>query len=281
LALSGRVLRSVRALSAAAHRLGAGDLAQRVQVRGHDEIAELGRVFNQMAASLAESEARQCRLTSDIAHELRTPLANLRGYLEALSNGVLDPSPELLRSLHEETLLQQRLVDDLQDLATAEAGTLAYHWADIDVEDLLMTACTAHRQHADAHGVSLTARTHGPMLAVADSGRLRQAVDNLISNALRATSAGGQVSLEGRAEHGQVILEVADTGSGIASEDLPRVFDRLWRGDPARGRETGGSGLGLAIARQIIADHRGSIEARSVLNSGSTFTVRLPESRAE
>ncbi|WP_405526535.1 ATP-binding protein [Streptomyces canus] len=275
LLLSRAVLRPVRAMTLAAGGLGEGDLGRRVPVSGRDEIAQLGRAFNRMAESIQAVEERQRRLTGDIAHELRTPLANLRGYLEALRDGVVEPTPELLDSLHEEALLQQRIVDDLQDLALAEAGALTYHRVRVDLRELLEAAGTAHRAQADAAGVALRLEAPRPVDVIADADRLRQVVGNLVGNALRATAPGGTVTLAlGR--HGDLaLLEVRDTGKGIPAEDLPHLFDRFWRADAARGRATGGSGLGLSIARQIVTDHQGTIAVESTVGVGTTFTVTL------
>ncbi|MDG4786398.1 ATP-binding protein [Micromonospora sp. WMMD1102] len=277
--LSHRVLRPIGILTAASQRLGRGDLTSRVPVRGNDEIATLARSFNRMADSLQRGEERQRRLVADVAHELRTPLANLRGYLEALSDGVIDPDPELFASLHEEAVLQQRIVDDLQDLALAEAGSLAYHRATVDLAELLETCRTAHRAGADAAGVTLTLAAE-PVTVHADPDRLRQVVGNLLTNAFRATARGGQVALTLHREGDSALIRVADSGSGITPEALPYVFDRFWRADSARGRKTGGSGLGLAIVRQIVTDHGGVIRVSSEVGAGTTFTITLPIPRS-
>lgn len=279
LLLSRAVLRPVRAMTLAAGGLGEGDLGRRVPVSGRDEIARLGRAFNRMAESIQAGEERQRRLTGDIAHELRTPLANLRGYLEALRDGIVEPTPELLASLHEEALLQQRIVDDLQDLALAEAGALTYHRARVDLRELLETAGTAHRAQADAAGVALRLEAPRPVDVIADADRLRQVVGNLVGNALRATAPGGTVTLA-LDQHGDLArIQVRDTGTGIPAEELPHLFDRFWRADTARGRATGGSGLGLSIARQIVTDHQGTTDVESAVGVGTTFTVTLPTAR--
>ncbi|BCB86258.1 sensor histidine kinase [Phytohabitans suffuscus] len=277
--LSRRVLRPIESLTAAAGRLGRGDLSSRVAVVGSDEVAELGRSFNRMADSLQRGEERQRRLVADVAHELRTPLANLRGYLEALKDGVIEPDPELFASLHEEAVLQQRIVNDLQDLALAEAGTLAYHRTIIDMAEVLETTRAAHHAVAESAGVGLAAASPEPAQVYADPDRLRQVLGNLVTNALRATSAGGSVTLSSAVDGTAVVVRVADTGTGIAPALLPYVFDRFWRADSARGRRTGGSGLGLSIARQIVTDHGGTITAASQLGVGTTFTITLPALR--
>jgi signal transduction histidine kinase len=274
LLLSGRVLRPVRQLTDAAGQVIDTAAPSHVPVRGSDELAALARTFNRMADALADSRDRQRRQIADVAHELRTPLANLRGYLEALSDGVVTASPELLASLHEETLLQQRLVDDLHDLALAEAGTLTYHRVPLDLSELVETCALAHRPAARSAGTALSTGPAGPAIVSGDPDRLRQVVANLLTNALRATPAGGSVTLSVTQTGGAVRLAVADTGHGIAAADLPHIFDRLWRADPARVR--GGSGLGLAIAQQIVRDHAGTLTATSTPGRGSVFTVTLP-----
>jgi two-component system sensor histidine kinase BaeS len=271
--LSRRVLRPIGALTAASRRLGEGDLTERVPVAGRDELAQLALSFNRMADSLQRGEERQRRLVADVAHELRSPLANLRGYLEALKDGVMQPDPELFALLHEEAVLQQRIVDDLQDLALAEAGALAYHRARVDVTELLETCRTTHQAVADAAGLTLSVSATSPVYVDADSDRLRQVLGNLVTNAIRAN---GSVTLSVSAQAGTAVIRVGDTGTGIATEDLPYVFDRFWRADAARQRATGGSGLGLAIARQVVTDHSGTITVASVLGEGTTFTITLP-----
>ncbi|MFC7242091.1 sensor histidine kinase [Catellatospora aurea] len=277
--LSRRVLRPIGALTAASARVGEGKLTERVPVRGHDELAGLARSFNRMADSLQRSEELQRRMISDVAHELRTPLANLRGYLEALKDGVLPPTPELFDSLHDEAVLQQRIVDDLQDLALAEAGVLTYQKTRLDLGELVAACRTAHAALASAAGVVLAAEGDGPRWVHADPDRLRQVIGNLIRNALAATASGGTITLGVTPDGDRHLVRVTDTGSGIAEQDLPHLFDRLWRADRARGRGeryTTGSGLGLSIARQIVADHGGDIDVVSVLGVGTTFTIRLP-----
>jgi two-component system sensor histidine kinase BaeS len=276
LLLSQRVLRPIGALTRASQRLGAGDLSQRVPVAGTDELAELGRSFNRMADSLQRGEERQRHIVADVAHELRTPLANLRGYLEALKDGVFAASPELFASLHEEAVLQQRIVDDLQDLALAEAGALTYHRIRMDLAELLETCRTAHLARAERAGVSLAVETEGQAHVYGDPDRLRQVIGNLMANALRVTGAGGTVVLGASRRDGFATIRVADTGTGIPEADVSHVFDRFWRGDSARGRATGNGGLGLAIARQIVTDHHGSITVVSELGVGTTFTIVLP-----
>jgi len=275
--LGRRVLQPIGTLTTASRHLGAGDLTERVPVRGHDELSELATSFNRMAESLQASKNQQRNMVADIAHELRTPLANIRGYLEALKDGVLKPDNALFVSLYEEALLQQRLIDDLQDLALAESGTMIYHRTRLDVGELLNTVRTAHSAAADSRGVQLEVYVYQRPLVDGDPDRLRQVIGNLITNAIRATPSGGSIKLRAQIEQDDVVIEVADTGIGIAPEDLDHVFDRFWRADNARRRSTGGSGLGLAIAREIVAAHQGSLTVASTVDVGTVCTIQLPQ----
>ena len=274
--IARQVSRPVRRLTVAARLLARGQFDVRVATNGRSELARLTESFNTMAQAVQRSEERQRRLIADVAHEMRTPLSNLRGYLEGLSDGVVEPSRELFASLHEETLLQRRILDDLQVLALAEAGDLGYTKAETDLADLVSTGATAHRVVAAEAGVALTVDAPGPVRVRADPDRLRQVLGNLLSNAIRYTDQGGHVLLKVRAEDGDAVLTVQDTGVGIAPGDLPRVFDRFWRADPARQRATGGTGLGLTIAHRIVTDHGGRIDVTSRPHIGTTFVVRLP-----
>ncbi|MDT8914993.1 ATP-binding protein [Amycolatopsis sp. PS_44_ISF1] len=273
LLISRRVLRPIGALAGASQRIGDGNLDERVPVRGGDELARLGQSFNRMAASLQRSKEQQHTMIADIAHELRTPIANIRGYLEALQDGVFSPDQELFHSLYEEALLQQRLIDDLQELALAEAGSLEYHPVRLDLAELLRASGIAH---SGSTTVRIEVDAPEPVVVLADPDRFRQVTANLLTNAVRATSPNGVVRLRAGIEDGSALVQVADTGHGIAPADLPHVFDRFWRADAARGRHSGGRGLGLAITREIVTAHDGTITVASALGVGTVFTVRLP-----
>jgi two-component system sensor histidine kinase BaeS len=215
-------------------------------------------------------------MVSDVAHELRTPLSNIRGWLEATEDGVVDPDRALMSSLLEEALLLQHIIDDLQDLALADAGEMRLHKEQVNVADLLAQVAAAHRGGADAAGVMVSTRAEDDLEVLIDPVRLRQAVGNLVSNAVRQTPAAGTVSLRARRDGGQLVIDVADTGAGISAEDLPLIFERFWRVEKSRNRQTGGSGLGLPIVRKLVEAHGGSVSATSVLGEGSIFTLRLP-----
>jgi two-component system sensor histidine kinase BaeS len=270
------VSKPVRRLTAASRELAGGRLDVRVPATGRGELARLSESFNTMAEAVQRSEERQRRLVADVAHEMRTPLSNLRGYLEGLSDGVVEPSRELFASLHEETLLQRRILDDLQVLALAEAGDLRYTRAPIDLADLVATGATVHRAVAAEAGVALTVDVPAPVWVEADPDRLRQVLGNLLTNAIRYTDAGGHVLVRVREPDAGAVLTVQDTGVGMTAAELIRVFDRFWRADPARQRATGGTGLGLTIAQRIVADHDGRIDVTSEPGAGTTFTVHLP-----
>jgi two-component system sensor histidine kinase BaeS len=196
----------------------------------------------------------------------------VRSHLEAAQDGVLPLDPALVRSLIEESGLLERLVADLQDLALADAGRLALHPEERDAADLAEQAVAAHRAQAEVSDVDLRFAAE-PVVVHADPARLRQALGNLVSNAIRHTPAGGSVSVT---VHGDATFTVTDTGSGIAAEHVPHIFDRFYRADPSRSRATGGSGLGLAITKHLVDAHGGTLDVTSTPGKGSTFTIRLP-----
>jgi len=268
-------------LTHAAQAVAAGDLSQRVEIRSRDETGELGRAFNEMAASLAEAETMRKNLIADVSHELRTPLSVVQGNLQALLDGVYPLEMAQVASLYDETRLLTRLVDDLHDLALADAGRLRLEQAPIDVNGLARAAAAQFAPVAESSGVRLDLALDadgagGSSTVLGDADRLAQVLRNLLSNALRHTPAGGRVSLAVIRAGEQVHVQVADSGSGISAEDLPHVFDRFYRGDRSRSRQGGGAGLGLAIARQIVAAHGGTLTATSEPGQGATFTMALP-----
>ncbi|MFJ3307228.1 sensor histidine kinase [Streptomyces sp. NPDC086549] len=269
-----RLVRPLRALTEAAQQ--PPELHVRVPLTTRDETGILAEAFNDLTERRERLEAQRKAMVSDIAHELRSPLTNIRGWLEVTRDGLVDPDPALLGSLHEEALVLQRIIDDLQDLAAADAGTLRLHREPVRAGELLDQVAAAHRVAADAAGVALGTEAHGDPWLHADPVRMRQALGNLVSNALRHTPAGGTVTLAARRDGDRAVFTVTDTGTGIAPEDLPHVFDRFWRAEKSRSRRTGGSGLGLAIVRHLVAAHGGTAEAASEPGGGAEFTLRLP-----
>jgi two-component system sensor histidine kinase BaeS len=273
---SRRILAPVAALTAAARRLQAGDHSLRVSFKGRDELGQLGSAFNAMASALQETEELRRGLVSDIAHELRTPLSNIVGYVEAAQDGVVPMNQELLFSLHEEAALLRGLVDDLQDMALADAGQLRLERGEVDLTEVADQVVGGSRQRAAAAQVALGLEATARPVVAGDAKRLRQVLGNLISNAITHTEAGGRVTVRVAVKDHQAEVAFSDTGVGIAPEHVAHVFDRFYRADASRSRNTGGSGLGLAISQQLVTAHGGTISVASVLGHGTTFTVRLP-----
>ncbi|MER5529308.1 HAMP domain-containing sensor histidine kinase [Streptomyces sp. NPDC002677] len=273
-----RLVRPLRALTVTVRQ--PPELHARAPVRTRDETGLLAEAFNDLTERRERLEEQRKAMVSDIAHELRSPLTNIRGWLEVTRDGVVDPDPALLASLHEEALLLQRIIDDLQDLAAADAGTLRMHREPVRAADLFDQVAAAHRVAADAAGVTLLTDVDGTAWLDADPVRMRQALGNLVSNAIRHTPADGTVTLAARRDGDAVVLTVTDTGKGIAPDDLPHVFERFWRAEKSRSRRTGGSGLGLPIVRHLVAAHDGTVEAASEPGKGAEFTLRLPAAEA-
>lgn len=273
---TSRALSPLRELTAATQRLAGGDRTARVPVSGSTEVATLAESFNAMADSLERAEAVRRQMVSDVAHELRTPITNLRCRLEAMQDGLAAPDAAELRGLHGETLLLQRLVEDLQLLSLADAGRLALHVGAADLREIAGSAVASFAAQAGAQGVALVLEP-GPAAPLAcDAVRIAQALRNLIANALAHTTAGGSVRVRVTREGGEACCAVVDSGSGITAEQLPHVFDRFWRADAARTREQGGAGLGLAIVRELVGLHRGTVSVTSAPGEGATFVMRLP-----
>jgi signal transduction histidine kinase len=283
--LSIGLLRPIRALTQAATRLAHRDLSQRVQVRGDDEVAQLGRTFNQMADSLQRAENSRREMTADIAHELRNPLAVQRANLEALQDGVFPLTPESLDPILEQNLLLTRLVDDLRTLALADAGQLELQVTPTDFPALVRRVCERFTAQANASQVRLSLDVSS---GVADNGaahslrldplRVEQILNNLLSNALRHTPQGGKVTVRLDSDEHRARLSVRDSGPGIPPEALPAVFERFFRADRSRSRSEGGTGLGLAIARQLAEAHGGSLNAANHPEGGAEFCLTLPGS---
>jgi two-component system sensor histidine kinase BaeS len=276
-----RLVRPILALTGAARRMTNGDHAARVPVTGRDEVARLGHAFNAMAESIQHHDHQRKAMVSDVAHELRTPLANIKGYLVASEDGVVPLDRALVSSLLEEAGLLERLVVDLQDLALADAGMLRLNPAPRDLTEVIEQVVAAHRPAAETAGVSLAAAVTGPAPAIVDGARIRQALGNLVANAIRFTPRDGKVVVGVRRVGNGYNLTVTDNGTGIAAEHLPHLFDRFYRADHSRSRTTGGSGLGLAITKHLVEAHQGTITVTSLPDHGSTFTIHLPPKPSE
>lgn len=272
------LLRPVRELTHAAAHLARGDLSQRVQVRGKDEIATLGEAFNHMAESLERVEESRRAMTADIAHELRNPLAVQRANLEAMQDGVYPITVENLEQVLEQNRLLTRLVDDLRTLALADAGQLTLERTPTDYPALVQRVADRFTPTASVQQVRLSLEMPKPptTLVLFDPLRVEQILGNLLSNALRHTPKGGQITLKMVPTNVGVNLSMHDTGPGIPAEALPHLFERFFRADKARSREVGGTGLGLTIARQLVEAHGGTLTAANHPNGGAVFTLSLP-----
>lgn len=277
-ALTARFTRPITRLSGASRRIAEGRYAERVPVASADEIGDLAASFNQMADSLESTERRRLQLVGDVAHELRTPLATLDGYLEGLEDGVVEAGEPTWQLLRRETARLSRLVGDLQQLWRAEARQLPLSMARVDVSALLEAVRERFAARAREHGSELRFSSPPGGLAVqADAERLAQVVDNLVSNAIRYSREGAPVTLDAATAGDEVVIGVADEGPGLTAEQRERVFERFYRVDPSRARALGGSGIGLAIARALTEAMGGRIWAESEgPGRGSRFCFALP-----
>ena len=274
--LSRRVLAPVEALSRAARGVAGRDFSGRVEVRSRDEVGELSRTFNAMTEELARTEEVRRSLVADVAHELRTPVSNIRGYLDAMRDGLVNADEATLDSMHEEAVLLTRLIEDLQELALAESGQMPLHIQDCDLAEVARKAVAAVQPQAEAKGVSVAIEEEGILIAEADPERIGQVLRNLLNNGVSYTPQGGHVKVSVRGMGDEAEVRVEDSGAGISQEDLPHVFERFYRVDKSRSRATGGVGLGLTIARRLVEAHGGKVSVQSEAGKGSAFTFTLP-----
>jgi len=278
--LSRSLTAPLQRLAAAARAVAGGNLDQQVKVEGSDEMAEVGQSFNEMTSALRKAEVLRQNLVADVAHELRTPLSVLQGNLRAILDDVYDLDKAEISHLYDETRLLSRLVDDLRELALADAGQLNLNLRPADVAQIICSTTDNLALAAEAGQVNLTASIPDSLPAVqADPDRVAQVLRNLLVNALRHTPSGGSVTVTASAREGMVEIAVADTGEGIAAEDLPHVFERFWRADPSRARDdrlAGGTGLGLSVAQSLVEAQGGRIRAESTPGEGTVFRFTLP-----
>jgi two-component system OmpR family sensor kinase/two-component system sensor histidine kinase BaeS len=277
LAVSRALTRPLAELTRGARAFAARNWAHRVRPNGPQEIAELAGAFNDMAESLQREETLRRDMVADIAHELRTPVAVIQGNLRAMLDGVYPLERSEIATIHDETLLLNRLIDDLRELALMEAGQLTLNMQTVDVAAGARAAVERFAPLADARGITLEAvSAASAVYARADPDRLAQILRNLLSNALRYTPAGGRVTLAVARTNERIEVSVSDTGPGMTAEEAARVFDRFYRGDRSRARESGGSGLGLAIARSLAQAMGGQTGVESAPGRGSRFWFTLP-----
>lgn len=283
--MSSQIAAPVRDLMAGARRLAQGTWSEPLTIRTRNEFGELTRAFNQMAAEIIRQQQLNRQMVADVAHDLRTPLSAMALEIEAIEAGFQSPA-QATSSLREEIRWLQRLVDDLRTLSLMDADQLRLQVESVPLSDFLGSVTDFWQTLAEEDGIALTldAPADLPTITI-DPGRMRQVLGNLIDNAIRHTRAGQRImlraSVNGAAPgDAAVLIQVSDEGDGIQPEDLPHIFDRFYRADPARrrlsGRSDGGSGLGLSIARQLVEMHKGVISADSAPGKGTTFTIRLP-----
>jgi signal transduction histidine kinase len=283
--VSAIISRQIRELHAVALRVAAGEFDAQVQVQGVDEVADLGRAFNRMSTELGASFARERQLEGErrdliaaVSHDLRTPLTSIRAMIEAINDGVVTEADAVKRYLG---LIQQesehlgQLIEDLFELVRIDSGNLELRLAVVPLSELVAEVVDSMRVQAERKGVSLQAACGDVPAVAVDAPRMQRVLTNLIGNAVRHTPPGGHVNVAVQWRDGHVRVEVADTGEGIALEDQAHVFDRFYRGEKSRSRESGGAGLGLAIARGIVEAHSGQIRLESRPGHGARFIVEL------
>lgn len=267
---SRRLTGPVKELAVAASAISRGDLKRRVVVSRHDEVGELAERFNYMAKALETQEMLRRKLISDVAHELRTPLSVMRGELEGLIDGLIPSDPARFQSLYEETRRLRNMVDAIEELGRAEASLLSLKRQWMDLGPFLQNIVERFRTQSQERGVTMGLMCPEDMSLNADPERLSQVILNLLTNALRATPAGGSVSIWVGPTGGGLEIIVADTGSGIRQEDVPLIFERFYHGPG------GGLGIGLTIVKELVEAHGASITVRSMPGEGSSFTILFP-----
>jgi signal transduction histidine kinase len=264
-------------LAIAARQIASGNFNVRIQVPTGDEMEEVAHAFNFMKDSLKANEEARHKLVADVAHELRTPLSVLRGNLESMQEGIIEPTQETIVSLHDEVLRLSRIVQDLLNLGQMESGGFPLNLQLTNIVEVITRVTSVFAAETDARGIRLETNIQGTLpLTQADPDRIAQVLVNLLANAVHHTPDGGEISVSASRIDDNIVVSVTDSGPGIAKEDLPHVFDRFYRTDRARDRAAGGTGLGLAIVKGIITAHRGSIRVESEPGISTTFTFSLP-----
>lgn len=281
LLLSRLLVTPLKRIAMATHRLARGDYNTRIHVGSRDEIGGLSEDFNRLAQALEKNERLRRTFMADVSHELRTPLAVLRGELEAIEDGVRQMTPQTLASLQSEVATLNKLVSDLYDLSLSDVGALTYRMTEVDVGDLLRLTLDAFRERLAARGLRVEVRIDdpGPIL-LGDERRLQQLFNNLLENSTRYTDTGGTLRIECRTLKDTVAIDVQDSGPGVAPQVLPHLFERFFRAETSRNRDSGGAGLGLAICRNIVEAHAGTIAASAAPLGGLLIGIRLPQAQA-
>jgi len=274
---SGKLAGPVSALNGAVSAIEKGDFSERVSIAGNDELALLSESFNKMAESLENNDKWRKQIIADSAHELRTPVSLIQGNLEMILDGVYKPDNEHLQNIYDETLVLSRLIKELQQLSSAESGSMTLNIEDVDLNILIESVLNIFRAGEMKEKITLNNFISDVTPPVnGDYQKLKQVFANVLANAFRHTQAGGNISISREIHSSSVLIEIKDTGSGIEKEDLDKIFERFYRTDSSRNRSHGGSGLGLAISREIIKLHNGSIYAESEIDKGTSIFISLP-----
>lgn len=272
-----QISRPLTHIRQASYAISQGDHSVRVPVKSKDELGRVATAFNQMAEELEKQDQVRKKMVADVAHELRTPLTVMKSNLEAMLDGLLEPSDSELGELHDEVGRLSRMIEDLRLLSLADAGELPIIKQPVDIRQLLGMIVTRYTSLAETNNIELVIDdTAVPLEIYADSDKLQQAIRNLLENALHYTPEGGRVRVTAVRDKLNAHISIIDTGSGIPAEELANLFDRFWRGDRSRNRHSGGSGLGLAIVQQIVELHGGNVTAVSPDGAGAVFTMTLP-----
>jgi histidine kinase len=276
--VSRRVVTPIRQMMEASQRIADGRYQERVDVASEDELGQLAHSFNQMAATLEQTEAMRRDLIANVAHELRTPLTSIKGYMEGMIDGVLPAEPNTYQQIYQEADRLQRLVNDLQELSRVEAGAFELACRPLALGHMIQQSAARLRPQFEEKDVTLSLSIPTDLPPVrADEDRLNQVLLNLLGNALQYTPSGGTVTVSAKAHNQELLVTVSDTGLGISAEHLPYLFNRFYRVDKSRSRAGGGSGIGLTIAKHLVEAHGGHIWAESAgEGQGSTFSFSLP-----
>ncbi|AZC96246.1 sensor histidine kinase efflux regulator BaeS [Pseudomonas chlororaphis] len=275
--ISRTLLDPVKRVAAATHRLAAGEYSNRVAEASNDEVGQLARDFNQLAYTLERNEQMRREFMADVSHELRTPLSVLRGELEAIEDGVRKLDRQSMQSLQSEVGMLSKLVDDLYELSLADVGALTYRKSECSLNELLQASVAMFQERCQAARLKVELKLPTqPLPLDADPKRLQQLFTNLLENALRYTDAGGLLRIRAGTEGDHLRVDFLDSGPGVEAEQLPRLFERFYRGEASRNRASGGAGLGLAICRSIALAHGGSLDADHSPLGGLWLTLRLP-----
>ena len=275
--ISRNIVGPLTRLTEASQLMAAGDFEHKVEIETEDEVGELAKAFNQMSDDLAEGRRLRRQMTADIAHDLRSPLAVIAGYIESMRDEVLSPTPARFDTIYSEIEHLQHLISDLRTLSRADAGELPLNLQRLNPQELIDRTIATFKLQAEQKNIQIEANIEASIPSInGDEERLAQVLGNLVNNALRHTPEDGAIRLNSRKDANGVLLSIEDTGEGIPEDVLPRIFDRFYRVDEARQQNSGESGLGLAIAKSLIEAHGGTINVFSKVGSGTRFDILLP-----